>query len=338
MADTDLVESLTSRRSGSAGSTTYGRNQFGQWTRPRVDPTDPGTSLQDAVRGAMTTLAVRWASTLTTPERRAWDLYALNVFRPGPLGRQTHTGGLPMYIRSNLPRLHADTPKLPVIDTAPELFDLGTFKLIGPFIYNKNENTLHVFYDQADEWVGTDGAALLVYASAPQPTTVNFFKGPYRFAGSVLGNLPRPQSPFTLDMPFPTEEGNDRVFVRARVTQADARLSPSFRHTADLSDQAGPVPVFSLFLGGPPDFTLTTFDQQLAVNPHDGALWTMHHDVQFYVGNAATTQGFDIRTRYTPTITGSGPNVVTYSPTNGDVKGLLNGTPASLFADFPLAG
>jgi hypothetical protein len=87
--------------------------------------------------------------------------------------------------------------------------------------------TLSLAFTNTDDWANEDDGALLVFASRPQNPTVNFFKGPFQFAGKVAGNtMTPPTSPATITLPFPLVAGQN-VFVRMFATRADGRPSPA---------------------------------------------------------------------------------------------------------------
>lgn len=222
--------------SGSVGGTVFSRNAAGPYMRNRSIPVNPASAFQVVVRNLMAQLTSAWVETLSDTERSLWETYAENVQLPGPLGNDRNVGALAMYVRSNVPRLQADPVNLPRVDAGPGIFDLGTFTNPDPADYDPVGQDFDLAFDATDAWANEDDAAMLVYASPPQNKTVNYYNGPYRFAGVILGDgTTPPTSPATISLPF-TVLGDQRVFVRARVTRADGRLSSSFRgsteHTA----------------------------------------------------------------------------------------------------------
>lgn len=333
------IEPLVSRASGSVASTTFGRNQFGPWTRIRGIPTDPNTALQQVVRDAMATLTARWTDILTSAQRYSWDLYARSVRRPGRLGRSNDVAGLPMYVRSNVPRIQANEASLPIVDQAPSLQTLTPYTLPAPTVLNVVDDTIHPFFAAADAWANETGAAMLFYASPPQSLDVHFYKGPYRFAGAILGDTGTPPpSPGTLPIPFPAVIGQ-RVFVRGRVTRADARLSPSFRLPADTGTQAAPLPILAEAFPGFPGVFTVTFDQLLKNQTHDNLNWFIRwNNLVWAVDNVFTLPGLNdllaiLSHSVSPLIIA---DTVTYFPPPFDVHGGLNGVPVLLFFGFPI--
>jgi hypothetical protein len=173
------------------------------------------------VRAIFAQLTGFWRDALTATQRTAWDTYAGNVAMTDALGDTIFITGFNHYIRSNVPRLQAGLGR---IDDGPTVFDLGSFT---PVTASRLSGTdiINVAFDNTDGWAVEDFASLLVFASRSQSETINFFKGPYRFAGDVNGNATTPPtSPATPLSPFTLVEGN-KTFMRFRVSRADGRLS-----------------------------------------------------------------------------------------------------------------
>lgn len=216
---------LFAQTSGSMGGVTFSHNRGGLYTRSRAIPTNPATPFQEVIRNATTQLTNFWLDTLTVAERLAWETYAENVTVTDRLGEQMKLPPLAMYVRSNVSRLQQGLPRQ---DAAPVIFNLGGFT--GPsFTFAQATSTLSVTFEPGDGWANEDDSAMLVYTSREQNPTIKFFKGPYRLAGAVLGDLALPPtSPADIVTPFPAAVGN-RIFVQVRVTRADGRLSEAFR-------------------------------------------------------------------------------------------------------------
>lgn len=217
---------LFTQTSGSIGGSTFSRNRGGLYIRARASPVNPNTPQQQVVRADFAQLASRWSGLLSQVQRDAWDLYALNVLLPDRLGEPRNAGGLGMYQRSNIPRLQAGLPR---VDAAPTIFDLGDYT--SPFFDAPSEaaQDLVINFDVVDSWVGEDDSAMLIFGSRGNNTSINYFKGPYRLAGPILGDaaIP-PTSPATIASPFVFSDGQ-ALFVRANVTRADGRLGNDIR-------------------------------------------------------------------------------------------------------------
>ena len=213
--------------SGSYASNTFSHNRGGQYIRQRAVPVDPASQFQTEVRNFVSTLTSQWLSSLTAAQRAAWDTYAENVLLPDTLGEPRNAGGLGQFVRSNVPRLQAGMSQ---IDDAPTTFNLGDFTTPVLGDIDASDDDVDINFTNTDGWAISVGGGMLVYASRPQNASINYFKGPYRFAGVILGAATPPTSPATIDLPFPVALGN-RVFFQFRVTQVDGRLSSPFRLT-----------------------------------------------------------------------------------------------------------
>lgn len=216
-----IKSALITEASGSIGGMTASHNRGGLYLRARAIPTNPNSPQQQVVRGIMAQLTSLWLDVLTPGQRQAWDNYALNVPLPDPLGEPRHTGGLQMYVRSNSPRLQIGLPR---VDDGPTIFNLGAYT--NPFFDAPSEalGFVVINFTALDEWVNEDDAAMITYTARPQNVTINYFKGPYRRAGFILGDLAIPPvSPVNTTPAFTFVEGQ-AVFVRVNVTRADGRL------------------------------------------------------------------------------------------------------------------
>jgi hypothetical protein len=221
--------SIISAGSGSVGGLTLSRNRGGMYLRARATPTNPNTPAQQAVKSAMGQLASLWRNVLTDDQRKAWDLYAENVPLPNPLGDPRNVGGLGMYVRSNVIRIASGVAGLVRVDDAPIIFNLGDVGVITVITATAATDVVSMGFDDNDEWVDEDAAALLIYTAKAQNPSINYFKGPYGFAGAVEGDSGSPPStPAAIDAAFNIDVDN-KTFVFARVSRADGRLSTPFR-------------------------------------------------------------------------------------------------------------
>lgn len=211
--------------SGSVGGLTYAHNRGGMYTRARAIPSNPNSTFQQAVRGFMGQLSDAWVNTLTLLQRAEWIVYAENVPLVNRLGDEANVTGLNQYVRSNVPRLQAGLPR---VDDAPTTFTIGSFT--NPSVASDQPNNeVDVSFTNTDEWANEDDSALLVFVSRPQNPSINYFKGPYQFAGSILGDATTPPtSPAAIAVPFTFGVGS-KLFVKVSASRADGRLSYPFR-------------------------------------------------------------------------------------------------------------
>lgn len=212
---------IISRGSGSIGGLTASHNKGGNYFRARVTPTDPQTPQQTAVRSAMAQLVNVWTNILTAIQREAWDTYALNTPLIDTFGEPRTVTGLNMYTRANVPRLQNGDVRE---DDGPLIFNTGD---VGPTSVGFAAGTqlVSVGFDDTDEWVDEDEAHMYIYTSRPQNVSINFFKGPYRLAGSIDGDATTPPTtPAALTSPF-TFSAGQKMFGQLRVSRTDGRLS-----------------------------------------------------------------------------------------------------------------
>lgn len=218
---------LVTQASGSIGGFTASHNKGGLYLRARAIPVNTNTSFQQAVRNYMSQLTSRWNATLTAAQRAAWSVYADQTPITDSLGEPRTIPPLAMYCRSNIARLQGG---LAVVDDGPTIYGLPT---LSPLTFTADEgaDTLDVAFVDTDAWANEVGGGLLIAASRPQNVTINYFNGPYRFAGSVDGAAVPPATPATIALPFPVAAGQ-QVFFKARATLADGRVSSPFRSVA----------------------------------------------------------------------------------------------------------
>ncbi len=229
-----------SETSGSVGGMTYSHNRGGLYVRARAVPVNPGSPQQELIRGFMAFLTSQWTDFLTQDQRDAWDLYADNVHLIDRIGEPRNAGGLAHFVRSNVPRMQSP---LPIAYDAPTQFSLGSYT--PPTMVNPSEATQDflLLFDNTDKWADQNQAAMIVYCSRPQNASVNYFKGPYRLAGRILGQQGTPPpSPATIDTPFPFVAGQ-KLFIRFNVTRANGRLALAERTSALCVNGPPPVPV-----------------------------------------------------------------------------------------------
>ena len=220
---------LFSQASGSLAGTTFSRNRGGMYCRARALPTNPDSPQQAAVRALMKQLASAWRNTLDADEREAWETYAANVPLLNKLGEPKNVTGLNMFIRSNMVRLQSGEPTLPLLTAAPTTYNLGDYTAPTLGTIDASDGDAELAFTATDSWAIADGGFMAVFFSRPQDPTIRYYKGPYRYAGIILGDtaLP-PTSPATLTLPFAVAAGNT-VFAKTIVGQPDGRVSTPFR-------------------------------------------------------------------------------------------------------------
>lgn len=217
--------SFVTAASGKLGGVVAARNKGGQYLRAFAMPVNPSTPFQEIVRNAIATLTSRWTSVVTLNQRAAWATFAQNVTIVNPLGDTGLNAALGWYCACNVPRIQAT---LSVVDAGPTTFTLAT--LTPPVATITAAGTTGSFaFTNTDSWANESGGAMLIYASRPQSAGINFFKGPYRFAGKIVGSATPPTSPSVITLPFPSGPTGSKQFFQVRAVRADGRISAPFR-------------------------------------------------------------------------------------------------------------
>jgi hypothetical protein len=216
-----IKSTLIAEGSGSLAGAVWSHNRGGQYLRQRVVPTDPATERQITLRNAMSTLSNYWTDILTPTLRETWNLYASNVVMHNALGDPIYLTGQQHFLRANLPRIQAS---IVIIATAPAIFDLGTYSMPSINEISAGTATIKIAFSNTDGWCGQDGFGL-VYAGRPQNPSIGFFKGPFRYAGKIVGAVVPPTSPQTFPFPFPLAI-TQIAWAHLRIIQTDGRLSP----------------------------------------------------------------------------------------------------------------
>lgn len=213
--------SLIAQASGSVAGNTFSRNRGGQYIRNRATPVNPNTAQQAAVRAIFSDLTNLWSSTLTNSQRNAWNAYAVNVPVLNRLGDSIFLTGFNMYVRSNTPRVQGGLAR---VDAAPSENNLGSFTPVT-MTAEVTSNNIAIIFTNTDDWANEDDSSMLVYGSRSLQQTINFFKGPFRFAGKIDGDATTaPTSPAIVTNDFTNVVGQ-LIYVRVRITRADGRLS-----------------------------------------------------------------------------------------------------------------
>jgi len=212
--------------SGKLGGNIFSRNKGGNYVRGFTNPINPNTGLQVAVRASLAQLTDRWSNTLTAANRTAWNLYAASVTVTNRLGESVNISGFNHYIRSGvefLNRLGGYT------DAGPVVFEIPEQDPTLAITATEAGQTISVTFDNALDWANETGATMFIYQGTPQNGQRNFFAGPWRFIGNVLGDdaVP-PVSPVVIPVDFAIAEGQ-RQWIFARIRRVDGRLSEPFR-------------------------------------------------------------------------------------------------------------
>jgi len=214
---------------GSIGGQVHSRNRYGNYIRARTTPVNPQSSRQNKIRACIQSLAQYWSSTLLQAERDAWEVYADAIVRQNKLGGQIKLTGFNHFIRSNSIRLQSDDS---VIEPGPTLLTLPGADPIFVCEVDETGQEISVTFDPLLAWNIIDDGEMYVFMSEPKAVGTNFIGGPWRLAGAIDGDTASPPtSPQILSVPYPVAEGQ-AVVCRARISEADGRLSDYFQHAS----------------------------------------------------------------------------------------------------------
>ena len=211
---------LLTQASGSVGGLTFSHNQGGLYTRARSIPVNTNTPLQQTVRLLMGAAQSAWRE-LTAAVRSDWAAYATGTPVVNSLGDTIKLTGLMMFLRQFVSRGQAGVTQ---ITTAPPTPGLA---ILSPVSASRHlsTSTFDIAYDNGDAWAITTGGFLAVFQSPPMGVGNNFYKGPFRYVGKVLGNTATPPtSPLNVTSPYTVEAGQ-RYFFRAIAVDSEGRMS-----------------------------------------------------------------------------------------------------------------
>jgi hypothetical protein len=117
------------------------------------------------------------------------------------------------------------------VDDGPVVFDTGEFTNPSISSVDQSAGQVTLAFDTDDDWVSEDGAGMIILMSRGSNQSINYWKGPYLLADSIVGDSTTPPtSPFVFAPPaeFSITAGR-KYFFQVRVTRADGRLSFPFR-------------------------------------------------------------------------------------------------------------
>jgi len=215
-----IKSALVTQISGSIGGMTGSRNRGGNYLRARAIPTDPSSAAQQRMRAIFAFSSSGWAG-LTAAQRAAWSLFGENVPVTDALGDSINLSGQQWYVASVSTRVNANISPVsdgPTVFTRPEVGELDTLTAEPP-------DEIAFTYDATQLWATETGGALIVQVGRPQGAGVNFFRGPWRTAGTILGDdTTPPTSPAAIASPFALTD-DQNVWVRVIATTADGRVS-----------------------------------------------------------------------------------------------------------------
>lgn len=207
--------------SGSINGWVYSHNRSGSYVRNRSLVTNPNTSFQVEARGNFRDAVDAWTNNLDATSRSEWETYAANTPVLNRLGDPINLTGQQMFIRSYqaIAMVGGDAPT-----GAPAIFDLGTFT--PPVITaDASAGELSIAFTNSDEWATAVGGFLSIKQSRPLNPTINFHRGPWRFVGSVAGDIIAPASPEVIPALYLPLTAGQKLFFEVRAINADFRVT-----------------------------------------------------------------------------------------------------------------
>jgi hypothetical protein len=217
---------------GSIAGVVHARNRYGNYARPRTKPTNPKSTRQSAARANIQQLTDYWNSAnMSDAQRKAWNTYASAIVWTNKLGEKTSLTGFNMFIRSNAAILAIGGS---IMTNAPTILSLPGADPTFAMTADAGTGLLTLAFDATQDWCKETGGYLSIDMGEPQLATRNYFGGPWRKAGALAGNTGSPiTSPQTMVAPFTLVAGQ-KIWVRAAIIRADARMSNQFNAPAEI--------------------------------------------------------------------------------------------------------
>jgi hypothetical protein len=138
------------------------------------------------------------------------------------VGDTTHLSGQNWYAGSATLRSQAG---LDIVYSGPSIYALPN---LTPPSYTvvHSATTVSVAFGNGDDWANEDGGCLAIFASRPQNPGRNYFSGPYRLAGIILGDTTTPPtSPAVITLPYAAGAAGTKIGFRAVAMTGDGRYT-----------------------------------------------------------------------------------------------------------------
>jgi hypothetical protein len=218
------VSALLTAASGKVRGLVASHNKGGTYFRGKTIPTNPNTSFQQAARTRVSFLMARFRSVLTAVQKTSWAVFAENVNVIDRLGNSVLLTATNWYVKSNAMRNQIG---IALVDAASTTFALSTLSPLTGSVTASSTN-LTLGWSNVDDWQGNSTTgAVAIYASRPQNTTINYYTGPYQFAGAIKSTAG--SGTVLIALPFVAGTSGTKIFVKAVATAPDGRPSSPFR-------------------------------------------------------------------------------------------------------------
>lgn len=219
-----IIQPILGTLRGSIGDNTFSHNRGGDYVRRRVSPTNPNSTRQQTMRTLLATLAGLWSTTLTPAQREAWNTWAGNQAKEGPLGNSINWTGINGYISNNTHLLDAGDSRIddPPVVVAPTGLLTASVDISAAAVGDVT-------------FTGTPAAAnhrLVMFMGLPQSGAAE----PNFKQTRIVGYSAAAQaSPWASSLPFTVQVGQKVVFFVA-IMDDDTGLFSSFLRAVDTAD------------------------------------------------------------------------------------------------------
>jgi hypothetical protein len=209
--------------SGSVAGTTFARNRFGNYARSRTKPTNPRSGRQEVARATVMFLAEQWHdSPMTDAKRLAWETYASSINWKNRLGESNKLTGFNHFLRSNAERIICG---LSLISSGPTVLELAETDNTVVVTASAASQLISVAFNNALPWGNETGGAMTIHMGCPQASTRNFFNGPFRWIGKILGVTGTPPTTPKTIAPAWTLILGQKIWCKVGIVRADGRAS-----------------------------------------------------------------------------------------------------------------
>ena len=200
--------------SGKLGGVVASHNSSGAYLRNHTIPVNPNTPAQANTRAIFSNLSNRWKTTVTASQAEGWSNWAKNSPFTDVLGSSITMSSNNAYLKINSIRMLLE---LAPIDEAPTIFGEALAIVPDSSAISISEATQSLIITAASDLVGWDSTLVndycLFFLSGPQSPRTNFFKGPFKASGNLLGGAVPPTFPASITVPVPVFQ-DQKVFVR----------------------------------------------------------------------------------------------------------------------------
>lgn len=209
---------------GSIGANTYSHNRGGDYVRRRVAPTNKNSTRQQTMRTILAGLASDWSKDLTANQRAAWNVWAGQQAKEGPLGNSINLTGINGFVWCNCHILDAGDPR---IDNPPIRVAMDPLTTLAVDV--SALNVADITFTPTP--IGANDR-LCLFMSLPQSGEAE----PNFKQCRIVGYSGAPQaSPWAATLPFPVLV-NQKVIFFCAVYDSGTGLLSQFLRAVDTAD------------------------------------------------------------------------------------------------------